>query len=117
MRLLLDEDTQARTLVRLLTEAGHDVSTVEGSGLRSMADDEILRHAVREGRVLMTRNCGDFAALHAADPTHAGIISIYQDADPSKSMSYVEIVRALGNLVAAELPLEREWVVLNAWRW
>jgi predicted nuclease of predicted toxin-antitoxin system len=117
LRLLVDEDTQAKTLVRLLRDAGHDVVTVEMSGLTSVADSGVLSYAIRESRVLLTRNCGDFLALSRVVGSHAGILAIYQDADPSKNMSYTDIVRAIRNLEESEVLIEGEFVVLNAWRW
>lgn len=117
MRLLVDEDSQARTLVRLLVEAGHDVLTVEAAGLNAMADREVLARAVHEQRALLTRNCGDFLALHGEAPDHRGILAIYQDSDPAKNMSYPDIVRALANLTASGMSLSREFIVVNAWRW
>lgn len=117
MRLLVDEDSQARTLVRLLVEAGHDVLTVEAAGLHSMADHEVLGRAIQEQRMLLTRNCSDFLDLHAGMPNHHGILAIYQDADPAKNMSYTDIVRALGNLGASGVSFSGEFIVVNAWRW
>jgi hypothetical protein len=116
LRLLVDEDTLARTLVRLLREAGHDVLTAEAAGLNSLANVEVLLHAVRDRRVLLTRNCGDFLTLHGREPTHQGILAIYQDADPAKNMSYREIVRAVGNVEASGFSVDGAFVVLNAWR-
>lgn len=117
MRLLVDEDTQAKTLVRLLREAGHDVLTAEAAGLNSMADAEVLRRANQEQRVLLTRNCADFRALHDAIPDHFGILAVYQDADPAKNPSYADIVRALANLSSSGVSVSGAFIVVNAWRW
>jgi hypothetical protein len=117
LRLLVDEDTQARTLVRLLETAGHDVTTVNAESLQGLDDGAVLRLAAVSGRVLLTRNAADFLALHQADPAHAGIVAIYQDADPMKNMTYAEIVRALGNLDSSGIPVVGVFNVLNAFRW
>jgi predicted nuclease of predicted toxin-antitoxin system len=117
LRLLVDEDSQAKTLVRLLGEAGHDVLTVDAAGLNSMADHQVLRRAIQDGRALLTRNCGDFLALHADSPDHHGILAVYQDADPAKNMRYVDIVRALHNLASTGVSCSKRFVVLNAWMW
>ena len=103
--------------MRLLREAGHDVLTAEAAGLNSMADAEVLAVAIREGRVLLTRNCADFLALHEATDNHPGILAVYQDSDPSKNMRYADIARAIANVEASGLPLAGEFIVLNAWRW
>jgi predicted nuclease of predicted toxin-antitoxin system len=117
LRLLVDEDSQARTLVRLLVEAGHDVLTADAAGLNSLEDAEVLARAHDEQRALLTRNCSDFLALHEERSPHFGILAIYQDADLSKNMSYVEIVRAISNLEASGVEIPGEILVLNAWRW
>lgn len=117
MRLLVDEDSQARTLVRLLREAGHDVLTVDEAGLRSLEDAAVMARAMSESRVLLTRNCGDFLALHQANEEHPGILAVYQDGDPSRNMSYQEVVQAISNLTGAEGQIGGQFVPLNAWRW
>ena len=117
MRLLVDEDTQAKTLVRLLREAGHDVLTAEGAGLNSLADAEVLARAVAEGRILLTCNCADFLTLAATLAGHAGVLGIYQGSDPSRGMTYTEIVRAVGHVEQAGLALRGTFQALNAWLW
>lgn len=117
MRLLVDEDSQARTLLRLLDAAAHDVLTADAAGLNAMADAEVLARATRDGRVLLTRNCGDFRSLHEETDGHPGILAVFQDADLSKNMSYSEIVRAIGNVESSGMELGGQFVVLNAWRW
>jgi len=117
LRLLVDEDTEAKTLVRLLREAGHDVLTVLEAGLSGHLDPEVLARGTGEDRVVLTRNCGDFAALHAANPAHAGIIGIYQDADPLKTMNYGQVVAAIANFVATSAEAKGQFIPLNAWRW
>lgn len=117
MRLLVDEDTQAKTLVRLLVEAGHDVLTVEAVGMNGQPDALVLERAAREARTLLTRNCGDFLALHAANPAHAGVLAVYQDGDPTRCMSYREIVSAIANVENSGVDPSGEFIALNAWRW
>jgi predicted nuclease of predicted toxin-antitoxin system len=117
LRLLVDEDSQARTLVRLLVEAGHDVLTAEVAGLNSLDDAEVFARAIREQRTLVTRNCSDFLALHGEHPEHSGILAIYQDADPSKNMRHAEIVRSIGNVQDSGVNVAGEFLALNAWRW
>jgi len=117
LRLLVDEDSQARTLVRLLVEAGHDVLTAEAAGLNSLQDAEVFARAIHERRALLTRNCSDFLELHREHPEHFGILAIYQDADPAKNMSHAEIVRSIGNVLESGMAVEGQFVALNAWRW
>jgi predicted nuclease of predicted toxin-antitoxin system len=54
MRLLLDEDSQWKRLVRLLRDVGHDVQTVTEAGLIARPDAEVLAFARQESRVLLT---------------------------------------------------------------
>lgn len=116
MRLLLDEDTQAHALVRLLREAGHDAETVAEARMAGQADSAVLAYARRAGRVLLTRNVRDFLILHQADPQHAGILVEHQDADPAKNMSYRQIAAAIGKIDISGWPLAGQFVGLNAWR-
>jgi predicted nuclease of predicted toxin-antitoxin system len=66
LRLLVDEDTQARRLISMLREAGHEVVTVPEAGLGAESDDRVLEYARQERRIVLTRNCGEFHDLHRA---------------------------------------------------
>ncbi|MCE2662984.1 MAG: DUF5615 family PIN-like protein [Microcystis sp. M53603_WE2] len=46
LRLLLDEDSQAQLLVKLLTAAGHDVLTINEIGLAGCTDNVVLDYAI-----------------------------------------------------------------------
>ena len=115
MRLLADEDSQSRILIRLLREAGHDVLTVNEAGLHTHGDQEVFARAQSEQRVLLTRNGKDFEALHEADQTHPGILVEYQDRDPAKNLKVADTVRAIGNLEASGWDLTGQFIALNAW--
>jgi hypothetical protein len=112
---MLDEDSQGRILVRRLREAGHDVLTVGEAELEAPTDAEVLAHARKELRVLLTRNVRDFLALHTIDPMHPGILGEHQDRDPAKNMSEGDIVRAIENLQKSGWNLTGQFVALNAW--
>ena len=115
MRLLLDEDTQARRLVLLLRGEGHDILTLGETGQVGASDPEVMRIAVATDRVLLTRNCADYLALHRGLGDHPAILCVFQDADPTKSMSWHDIARALKNLETAAVPLQGQFMALNAW--
>ncbi len=115
--LLVDEDTQAMLLVQKLRAAGHDVLTVGEAGCSGRADPDVFAHAIEQQRVLLTRNCNDFRALHGTGIPHAGIIAIYQHAEISKNLSYNDIVGALANLEATDLSLSGQFVVLNQYKY
>lgn len=55
MKLLLDRDVYAIT-ARFLVQAGHDVILVSQLGLSRASDQEILRTARRENRILISRD-------------------------------------------------------------
>ncbi len=115
MRLLLDEDSQGKLLVRLLREAGHDVETVCEAGLEARRDADVLAYARQQDRVLLTRNVRDFLVLHEANAEHPGILAEYQDKDPAKNMAASDIVRAIGNLEQSGWILADQFVAVNAW--
>lgn len=117
LRLLVDEDTQAHLLVELLRTDGHDLLTVREASLIAKPDLTVLNFARFEQRVLLTRNCDDFLILHKADPTHSGILTVYQDATPRKAMKYTNIVRAIANLESTGLLLQGQFIVLNHYNW
>jgi hypothetical protein len=76
-----------------------------------------LQYAASQDLVLLTRNPKDFAALHNANPQHAGILVIYQDNDPSRDMSLADIVRSIANLEAAGVGFQGMFHILNDWRY
>jgi uncharacterized protein with PIN domain len=75
-------------VVRALRALGHDVQTTRDAGKDGLAvpDEEVLVHAAREGRILLTLNRQDFKKLHRQNPAHAGIVLCTVDADfPSQA--------------------------------
>ena len=116
MKLLVDEDSQAKRLIKLLREAGHDILTASEARLEQLSDREVLAAAIEMNRSVLTRNGRDFLALHLAIRDHAGILVVNQDAIPSKNMSHVAIVRAIGNLEASGWTPRGEFVSLTAWQ-
>ncbi len=117
LRLLLDEDSQAKYLVNLLQIAGHDVLTVNEADLMSRTDSTVLDYARQQERVLLTRNCADFQELHQANPEHPGILAVFQNSDLARNMSYQAIVQAIANLEAADYTIENQFVILNQWNY
>lgn len=117
LKLLIDEDSQAKVLIKMLRQAGHDVITVNEVGLIGQPDPVVLNYARENNRILLTHNCQDFQALHKANPLHPGILVIYENEDYSKDMSRQEIVRAIANLEAASFPLTNQFISLNQWNY
>ena len=79
-------------------------------------DDKVhFDFAAANNLAIITKNPGDFKALHDLDQRHSGILGIYQDNDPSRDMSNADIVRAIKNLEGAAqqggLPIQGEFQV------
>ncbi|MDJ0901307.1 MAG: DUF5615 family PIN-like protein [Xenococcus sp. MO_188.B8] len=117
LKLLIDEDSQAKLLVTLLVQAGHNVLTVNEAGLSGQPDSIVFDYACKGGRLVVTRNYDDFQALHKANSIHPGILVVYHDANYSKNMSHQEIVKAITNLEAAKIPLANQFISLNHWNY
>jgi predicted nuclease of predicted toxin-antitoxin system len=120
MRIYVDEDGASPLLARLLRQAAHDVTLPSNVGLVGRSDQVHLAHAIRDGRVLLTKNYGDFEDLHelimVAQGHHPGIFVVRQDNDPTRDLKPVGIVRAIGNLLAAGVPIPDNYHILNHWR-
>lgn len=117
LKLLVDEDSQAKRLVNLLRQAGHDVLTINEAGLAGEDDAIVLDYARQERRLLLTQNCKDFEVLHQENLNHPGILGIYRERQYSKNMNFQEIVKAIANLEAAMMPLANQFISLNQWNY
>lgn len=120
MKLYLDDDSAAPLLARLLSQAGHDVQSPGDVGLSGEDDAVHLRHAARDGRAIITGNYRDFFNLHLLivqlQGHHSGVLVVRRDNDPSRDLTPAGIVRALRNLLAANVPVQDQYVILNHWR-
>jgi predicted nuclease of predicted toxin-antitoxin system len=70
-------------VVKLLRNFGHDVLTSfdAGNANQRIPDDEVLRFAFSQNRILLTINRRDFILLHNQNPIHAGIMACTQNAN------------------------------------
>ena len=120
MNLFLDEDSSSAALAQLLRKAGHDVRSVLELGTTGEPDPEQFRYAIREDRVLLTRNHDDFEMLHYlirdARGHHPGVLVERTDNDASRDLTPRGIVVAIGELEAADLPVRDDFHILNHWR-
>jgi hypothetical protein len=100
-------------------EAGHDVQVpAEVDPPLTGASDEIhFAHAQTVDRIILTLNPKDFLSLHQKSPHSPGIFAIYQDNDPTRDMSYADIVKAIANLEDTGVPIAGGFWSLNAYRW
>jgi hypothetical protein len=98
IRLYIDEDAMARSLVSGLRARGVDVKTVLDEGMSEKDDREQLEYSTQQGRVFYTFNVGDLCNLHkqfiAQAKKHAGIIGVYR-----QRYSIGEQIRRLSNLI------------------
>ncbi len=119
LALYLDDCAFSHELKRLLIQAGHDVQTpAELRPPLTGADDaKHLAHAKAVGRTILTLNPRDFKELHDQDTDHAGILAVYQDNDPTRDMSYRQIVQAMANLKSTGVTIAGGFWSLNAYRW
>lgn len=116
MRILADEDSQARAQLNILRTDGHDVVAVGELDKNGIPDPEVFDLAQSLERVLLTHNTEDFHELHRKRPGHHGIISVYRDADPRKNMSHPEIAGAIRRLETSDVTMAGGFHILNHWR-
>lgn len=119
LTLYLDDCAFSYELRRLLVEAGHDVEVPADVHPALTGEDDVVHfaHAKATSRVILTMNPRDFKELHDQLPGHPGILAIYQDNDPTKDMSYRDIVKAISNLENTGVTIVGEFWALNAYRW
>ena len=75
---------------------------------------------MREDRVLLSRNHDDFQNLHdlikQVQGHYPGLFIVRRDNDPSRDLKPEGIVRAIRNLLAANVPVTDQFHILNHWR-
>lgn len=108
MRLLLDQDVYAVT-ARYLRDMGHDVVEVAQIGLAQAKDEEILRAAQAQNRIVVTRD-RDYGNLVFVKALGAGVL--YLRALPSTlDAVHAQLSRVLH--IHAEDDLARAFVVIE----
>jgi predicted nuclease of predicted toxin-antitoxin system len=74
MKFVLDENADRR-LAPFLRDLGHDVTVISQDYPSSLSDSEVLAIAIREKRILITNDRGDFGDLiFRQHLPHCGII-------------------------------------------
>src|SRR5262249_48718080 len=120
MRLYLDDNMAAALLVRLLRNAGHDVTTPADAALSGAEDPVHFTHAIADQRVILTKDHHDYQLMHnlviQSQGHHPGIFVVRQDNDPRRDLSPGGIVRAIEKVTAAGIPIADQYIVLNHWR-
>ena len=105
--MLLDEMLSGEIAVQLRHRGWNVVAVVEDRALVGASDQDLLAHAAREGRAIVTANIGDFAAIStrwlAQGRDHSGLIHITSRGFP-QDRSYVDaIVAALHNMLESDM--------------
>lgn len=96
--------------VEELRKLGHDVLTSFESGRagRRIPDEEVLRFAVREQRILLTLNRKHFIKLHNSNSDHIGSIVCTFDPDFASLATRVdESIKAIGDTKAKLIRVNR----------
>lgn len=94
-----------------LRERGHDVIAAgESSELQEPSDEELLRWAQHEGRVVVTENVRDFMVLHRAflsrADLHAGMLFTSPRAFPRRMDAVGRLIAALGAFIEGRAETE-----------
>ena len=66
IRFYFDDDIGSRAVLRELRSRGIDAISSFEAGMYGRPDEDHLRYAATESRVLCTANHGDFMRLHTA---------------------------------------------------
>lgn len=117
LKIYLDDCAYSKSLLRLLTEDGHEIQTPIAAGTVGQPDIVHFQYAIDHKMVLLTKNPSDFLKLHQKISEHYGILAIYQDNDVTRDMKNGEIVHAIDNLLRAGITIEGNFHILNNWRY
>ena len=117
LNLYLDDCAYSKRLQRMLLDAGYNVTTPFEANIVGADDIVHFEYACRHKLIIVTKDANDFEELHQRNQQHFGILAICEEADRNKNMNYADIVRAINNLVSANVPLLEQFYVLNHWRW
>jgi hypothetical protein len=120
MRFYLDDDSASATLVRLLTQAGHDVQVPADVDLTGSDDAVHFIHAIRDGRVVVTGNHRDFENLHflilQSGGHHPGVLSVMRENNPRRDLTARGVATVVRNLMESSMSFRDEVLVANQWR-
>lgn len=99
--LYMDEDMMPHSLVQAMKIRGVNVTTVLEQMRESISDEEQLRWATTQNRVICTANVADFVQLHIqfleADEPHAGVLII-----PQQQYSIGECLRGIMKFISSQ---------------
>jgi predicted nuclease of predicted toxin-antitoxin system len=120
MRLYLDEDIASHELIRALSKAGHDVLRPADVNLMGESDSLQMTQAVKDDRILLTKNHRDFRQLHnlisLCGGSHPGLFLLRSDNDRRRDMRPAQVVNAIENLMKIVSSVRNHVISLNEWR-
>lgn len=112
IKIYLDEDSQDQSLLRALRSRQVDVTTVNETQTEGLIDEEQLRLAATQNRVLYSHNIGDFCQLHTEflvrEESHAGIALLSQDYSVGEQVKV--IMELTANKTAEEMVNQLEFL-------
>ena len=114
MRLLLDEDSQEKALVKILISKGNDVITVNDCGLSGQDDITVFGKAVETQRVILTRNCDDFIEIADSGARHSGILLHYPNGQVQ--MSHDAIAKSIWNIENTIGDISNQVIAIDHWQ-
>ena len=98
IRIYIDEDSMKQVLVTALRNAEVDIITPLDVSRTGYSDEEQLKWATGEGRILYSANIADFCRIHsflmAQGESHAGIVLVQQ-----QRYSVGDLLRGILNLM------------------
>ncbi len=96
MKFLIDAMLPPR-VAELLNAVGHDATTPSELGAHNLPDDVLVQLAAAAGRVIVTENAGDFAAV-----TTCPVLFVRRSWWPSSSLS-AKLANAVNEWAAANV--------------
>ncbi len=96
MKFIVDENV-SRFVIQSLANAGYDVVSVHDVGLKSAADEAIIRFGIEKGRVIITHDRDFGSLLRYPTRKNSGVILI-RLRRPSPQNVWKAIKRALDSL-------------------
>jgi len=101
MRFLADQDIY-QTTADFLRELGHDLIRARDIGLSRASDDDLLKYAHHEGRILLTRDKGFGALIFLLREECNGVILLKVDPRTTEAI-HQELARFLEEHVDSDL--------------
>ena len=93
-------------VVDALPALGHDILTAheDGRAGQSVPDPDVLARATALGRAVLTDNRWDYVRLHAADPSHSGIVVFTRDSNFPATATRIHAAMAVALTLTGRMP-------------